>query len=168
MSASVCSPGHCCTERSSPQLMLFVSLSRFSWAACETLNDDKGSPLNRSRVWRILRFQNTAQGFVSYNSSNYFIFCHADHEVNGRNMLFMLQSNPPGMCACKYLIGHTAGPYWMTSHCVAEKLVPGSSSLPDRPHSNEWGCCISSLAEVGLTRPKPDNEHYVVMTKCNI
>lgn len=39
-----------------------------------------------------------------YSGSN-FIFCHSDHEENSRNK-FTLQSDPPGITAYMYLIGH--------------------------------------------------------------
>lgn len=81
----------------------------------------RASPIN----WSVVTLRHHVTTLVSCHSSNNFLFRHNDHGVNSRTTLFMLQSNPPGMCACMYLSGHTAVPCRMTSHWVAANVEPG-------------------------------------------
>ena len=41
----------------------------------------------------------------SNQCGNYIMFCCDNRELNSRSALFVLETNPSGMCACTYFIG---------------------------------------------------------------
>lgn len=47
----------------------------------------------------------------SNQCGNYIMFCCDNRELNSRSALFVLETNPPGMCACTYFIGQR-GALW--------------------------------------------------------
>lgn len=78
-------------------------------------------------VWLLIRRQHTAQQFIIL-WDNFTVLAsyhgfHHDLEVSCRNMAFVFQSNPLGMCAWMFLIV----PFPVMSHCGLAKVKPGST-----------------------------------------
>lgn len=69
---------------------------------------------------------------------------HIHHEVQSRNM--PVYSNPPGICACMRLIGHTEQPCQTASGCAAAKVEPDSTFPVGR------ACCFTEMVSLKSTR----------------
>ncbi len=122
-------------------------------STCKAMKYDPG-PVGVTDPW--IRRQNTAQQFITLRDR----ICQLWKVFTPVTILsvFLLQSNPPGICACMFVIGlveqHQVALqqklsqvqlFWKTIRpCVGACVGTPSASL-DWPYLNKWEGCVFSM-----------------------